>query len=89
MAVQEADDSDQEDEDNYEESEEQKAKAEMRSRGGKASAGKTDVTWIGDMILDDGKRKFYRYLISTSKQKSHHFSHLCGPPISHSYGSYS
>ncbi|KAL1124037.1 hypothetical protein AAG570_001807 [Ranatra chinensis] len=59
MAVQEADDSEPEDEDNYQLAAEEKAKFESKPRTTRVSGGKKEVEWVGEKIVDDGRRVFY------------------------------
>ena len=64
MAVQEADDSEPEDEDSYQEAAEKQAQTEGKRRSTKTSGSKMEVSWVGDIIVDDGRRKFYKYIKS-------------------------
>lgn len=60
MAVAAADESDPEDEDAYQEAAEQKGKNGLvfvRSR--QSSSGKKSVAWVGEPLINDGKRVFY------------------------------
>jgi len=62
MAIEEADDSEPEDEDLYCLLSE-RAKSEMSfasSHKGIRVREKRDVRWIGNLIKDDGRRKYYR-----------------------------
>lgn len=62
MAVQEADDSEPEDEDSYQQAAEEMATNEVKTRQNRAASGKKVVEWVGDVIVDDGRRIFYRFV---------------------------